>query len=109
MKELNNIPEYGVTEFNEIFKEIINNSFDLIKIKGEISNLKKHYSGHIYFNLKDEESIINSVCWRDKVLNLTIEPEEGMEIIATGRISTYAKSISVYQINIENSLIHLFL
>jgi len=97
-----NIPEYGVSEFNDIFSETVRSAFSLIKIRGEISNLKKHYSGHIFFNLKDENSIINAVCWKSNAPNLLIEPEEGLEIVATGKISTYAKSISVYQLNIEN-------
>ena len=98
----NNIPEYTVSEFNELFNETIKIAFDHIKIRGEISNLKKHYSGHLYFSLKDEDSVISSVCWKSNVLNLKIDPEEGMEVIAKGKIATYAKSISVYQLNIEN-------
>ena len=98
----NNVPEYTVSEFNDIFSETVRTAFGLVKIRGEISNLKIHYSGHMYFNLKDDQSIINAVCWRTNVSKLSIEPEEGMEIIATGKISTYAKSISVYQLNIES-------
>ena len=98
----NNIPEYTVTEFNNALSDTINRAFDFIKIRGEISNLKFHQSGHIYFNLKDESSIINIVCWRANVSKLSFKPEEGAEVIATGKISTYAKSISVYQLNIEN-------
>ena len=58
----NNIPEYTVSEFNNALSDTINRAFDFIKIRGEISNLKFHQSGHIYFNLKDESSIINIVC-----------------------------------------------
>ena len=97
-----NIPEYSVSEFNKIINETISTAFNLIKIRGEISNLKKHYSGHIFFNLKDENSIINAVCWRTNVTELSFKPEEGIEVVATGKISTFAKSISVYQINIED-------
>ena len=103
MKQLkDNIPEYSVSEFNSIIKETLSTAFNPIKIRGEISNLKKHYSGHIYFNLKDENSIINAVCWRTNVTKLSFEPEEGIEVVAKGKISTYAKSISVYQIYIED-------
>ena len=87
----NNIPEYTVTEFNNALSDTINRAFDFIKIRGEISNLKFHQSGHIYFNLKDESSIINIVCWRANVSKLSFKPEEGAEVIATGKISTYAK------------------
>ena len=98
----NNIPEYSVSEFNKIINETVSTAFSHIKIRGEISNLKKHYSGHIFFNLKDENSIINAVCWRTNVTELSFKPEEGIEVVATGKISTFAKSISVYQINIED-------
>ena len=97
-----NIPEYKVTEFNKVFNETVSSAFDLIRIRGEISNLKKPSSGHLYFNLKDENSIINAVCWNINKSKLTIEPEDGLEIVAKGKITTYAKSISVYQLNVEN-------
>ena len=98
----NNIPEYSVSEFNVAIKETINTAFDLVKIRGEISNLKIASSGHLYFSLKDETSVINSVCWRANVPKLNFKPEEGIEVIAIGKISTFAKSISTYQINIAN-------
>ena len=97
-----NIPEYTVTEFNNIFNETIKTAFNLIKIRGEISNLKKHYSGHFYFVLKDENSIINVVCWKTNASKINFNLEEGLEVIARGRISAYAKSISVYQLNIDS-------
>ena len=97
-----NIPEYTVTEFNNIFNETIKTAFNLIKIRGEISSLKKHYSGHFYFVLKDENSIINVVCWKTNVSKINFNLEEGLEVIARGRISAYAKSISVYQLNVDN-------
>ena len=90
----NNIPEYTVTEFNNALSDTINRAFDFIKIRGEISNLKFHQSGHIYFNLKDESSIINIVCWRANVSKLSFKPEEGAEVIATGKISHNLEIIS---------------
>ncbi|PPR44746.1 MAG: Exodeoxyribonuclease 7 large subunit [Alphaproteobacteria bacterium MarineAlpha5_Bin11] len=105
MNLIDNVPEYSVSEFNDIFNETVRSAFGLIKIRGEISNLKKHYSGHIYFNLKDEDSIINSVCWKSNTQRINFNLEEGLEVIATGKITTYAKSISVYQLNIEKIVI----
>lgn len=98
----NNVPEYSVSEFNFAIKETVSSAFDLIKIRGEISNLKNHSSGHIYFSLKDEDSVINAVCWRTNVKRLNFNPEDGVEVIVIGKVTTYAKSISVYQINVEN-------
>ena len=96
-----NIPEYEVTQFNKIFKEVVENNFDYIRIRGEISELKIAASGHIYLTLKDSTSILNATIWNQKKEYLNIKPEIGMEIIATGKISTYAKSISTYSINID--------
>ena len=101
----NNIPEYSVSEFNSLIKETISSAFDMIKIRGEISNLKKPSSGHIYFTLKDEDSVINAVFFKNNVINSNFKIEEGMEVVGIGKISTFAKSISTYQIivsNIEN-------
>ena len=98
----NNIPEYSVSEFNSLIKETISSAFDMIKIRGEISNLKKPSSGHIYFTLKDEDSVINAVFFKNNVINSNFKIEEGMEVVAIGKISTFAKSISTYQIIISN-------
>ncbi len=98
----NNIPEYSVSEFNLLIKETISSAFDMVKIRGEISNLKKPSSGHIYFTLKDEDSVINAVFFKNSLINSNFKIEEGMEIFAIGKISTFAKSISTYQIIISN-------
>jgi exodeoxyribonuclease VII large subunit len=97
-----NIPEYEVSQFNKIIKEVIESNFDYIKIRGEISDLKNASSGHVYLTLKDNSSILNATIWKQKKDFLKIKPEVGMEVIATGKISTYAKSISTYSINIDN-------
>jgi len=96
-----NIPEYEVSQFNTVFKEVVENNFDYVRIRGEISELKKAASGHIYLTLKDDTSILNATIWSQKTKYLNIEPEIGMDVIATGKISTYAKSISTYSINID--------
>ncbi len=97
----NNLAELSVSEFANNLKFIIEDHFPFVKIRGEISGLKIHNSGHIYFNLKDENALINAVCFKNKVNNLKIMPKEGQEIIAIGRISTY-KARSNYQIIIED-------
>ena len=96
-----NIPEYEVSQFNRLFKEVIDSNFDYVRIRGEISELKKAASGHLYLTLKDDNSVLNATIWSQKKNYLLINPEVGMEVIVTGKISTYAKSISTYSINID--------
>ena len=81
---------YTVTELNNSIKKIIENSFGIIRVKGEVSQLKKHSSGHLYFSLKDITDIISVVCWRSKVSSLNYLPENGKNIIVSGRITTYS-------------------
>ena len=96
-----NIPEYNVSQFNHLVKEVIETNFDYIRIRGEISNLKNASSGHIFLTLKDENSVLNATIWNNKKNFLKIMPEVGMEVVVTGKVSTYAKSISTYSVNID--------
>ena len=102
MNNGNNIPEYEVTQFNKTIKEVIELNFDYVRIRGEISDLKNASSGHVYLTLKDQSSVLNATIWNQKKEYLKIKPEIGMEVVVTGKISTYAKSISTYSINIDN-------
>ena len=96
-----NIPEYEVTQFNQKIKDVVESNFTYVRIRGEVSQLKSASSGHIYLTLKDENSVLNATIWSQKKNYLQIQPEVGMEVIVTGKISTYAKSISTYSINID--------
>ena len=97
-----NIPEYEVSQFNKALKNVIELNFDYVRIKGEVSDLKNAASGHVYLTLKDDSSVLNATIWSQKKNYLKIQPEIGMEVIVTGKISTYAKSISTYSINIDS-------
>ena len=96
-----NIPEYGVSEFNKSFKEVIESNFNYVRIKGEISEVKTATRGQIYLTLKDQDSILSGVIWDQKKKYLDINPEEGLEIIATGRITTWSRYKTTYQIDID--------
>ncbi len=96
-----NIPEFGVSEFNQSFKELIESNFNYVRIKGEISEIKTATRGQIYLTLKDEDSILSGVIWNQKTKYLNIQPEEGLEIIATGRITTWSRYKTTYQIDID--------
>lgn len=88
-----------VSALNDYVKKVIDNDFILnnANIKGEISNFKIHSSGHIYFSLKDEKSKINCVMFRSNAEKLSFMPDNGMKIIAKGRVSVYEKE-GAYQL-----------
>ena len=100
MNLISNIKEYTVSELNFSIKNIIEKNFNLIKVRGEISQTNKHSSGHIYFTLKDGNSSISSICWRSTVPKLNIKIEDGISVIVKGRITTYELQ-SKYQIIID--------
>jgi len=95
-----NLPEYSVSEIAAALKRTVEDGFPFVRVRGEISGLKFHSSGHVYFDLKDDKAVLNAVVWRPTVRLLKLKPEAGLEVIATGRISTYAGS-SRYQIIVE--------
>ena len=98
---MSNIPEFSITELTSLTRGILEDNFNLIRVRGEISSVK-NFKGHLYFSLKDENYVLNSVCWASKVPYLHVQPEDGIEVIAEGRISTYAKSsISSYQLQVN--------
>ena len=101
MNNLSNISEFTVSELNQSLKEIIENNFNIIKVSGELSQVKKHNSGHVYFTLKDEESTISCICWRSTVPKLKIDIEEGTSVLILGKVTTYSPQ-SKYQIIVDN-------
>jgi exodeoxyribonuclease VII large subunit len=95
-----NVPEYSVSEISYALKQTIEQSFDNVRVKGEISGFKRHSSGHLYFALKDSEAVLDAVCWRGSAGRLQIQPEDGMEVVASGRLTTYPGR-SKYQMVVE--------
>lgn len=92
----------SITELNSYIKEILDNNIYLNKVylKGEISNFKNHTRGHLYFTLKDETSRLNAVMFQNNAKTLSFVPEDGMNVLVTGRISAYPASGS-YQVYVE--------
>ena len=97
---LSNLPEFSVTELSAAIKRAVEDQFAVVRVRGEISGLKFHSSGHVYFDLKDDKAVLNAVIWRTTTARLRVRPEAGMEVICTGKLSTYAGS-SRYQIIVE--------
>ena len=92
---------FSVSDISDSIKKLVEQNFSSIKIKGEISKPSFPASGHIYFNLKDENSIISAVIWRYNSSKININLEEGLEIICTGKITTFSGQ-SKYQIIVES-------
>src|SRR5215210_6243667 len=95
-----NSPPLTVTELSGALKKSIESAFGQVRVRGEISGFKRHGSGHCYFTLKDENACIDAVIWRTSTGTLAFRPEDGAEVIATGKLTTYPGR-SKYQIVVE--------
>jgi exodeoxyribonuclease VII large subunit len=96
-----NLPEFTVSEISQAVKRTLETSFERVRVRGEVSKPNYHGSGHLYFSLKDENAVIDACAWRPTVGRLKLRLEHGMEVIVTGRVSSYAGS-SKYQIVIDS-------
>ena len=83
-----NIPEYSVTEISKSIKDVLDDTFGYVRVRGEISGLKQASSGHVYLNLKDDSAIINGIIWRSNVSRLGFHPKDGLEVICRGKLTT---------------------
>ena len=84
-----NSPPLTVGELSGALKRTVESAFDHVKVRGEISGWKRHASGHCYFTLKDETACIDAVLWKGQAGSLAFRPEDGAEVIVTGRLTTY--------------------
>ena len=96
-----NITEFSVSEIAQDLKRTVEQAFGRVRVRGEVSGYRgPHASGHAYFALKDEKARLEAVVWRGVFSGLPMKPEEGMEVIATGKLTTYPGS-SKYQIVVD--------
>jgi exodeoxyribonuclease VII large subunit len=95
-----NLPIFSVSEIAGALKAAIEGAFPLVRVRGEISGFKRAASGHVYFALKDADAVLNAVAWRGAAGRLGLAPEDGMDVIATGRVTTYPGR-SQYQLVVE--------
>ena len=100
MNILSNIEKFTVSQLNHSIKNLIENKFQIVSVVGEVSQVKKHGSGHIYFSLKDEESIISVICWRSVIPYLKINIEDGIKVEIKGKVTTYSQQ-SKYQLIVK--------
>ena len=95
-----NLPEYSVSELSAKLKRTVEDAYTRVRVRGEVSRLSRPSSGHLYLNLKDVDAVLAAVCWRSTASNLRFVPEDGLEVVCTGRISTYPGR-SQYQLIVD--------
>ncbi|WP_293867053.1 exodeoxyribonuclease VII large subunit [uncultured Alsobacter sp.] len=95
-----NAPEWSVSELSGALKRTLEDAYGHVRVRAELGAVKVHSSGHVYLDLKDERSCIAGVVWKGTAARMRMRPEMGMEVIVTGRITTFA-SQSKYQLVIE--------
>jgi exodeoxyribonuclease VII large subunit len=96
-----NAPALSVSELSSALKRTVEDRFGHVRVRGEISGFKRAASGHIYFSLKDENARLDAVMWKGGAARLPFAPEDGLEVVATGKLTTYAGR-SNYQIVVES-------
>jgi exodeoxyribonuclease VII large subunit len=95
-----NIPEYSVGEISAAVKRTLEGAFGRVRVRGEITELKRYASGHIYFSLKDENGKLSGIIWKSAFSRLGLVPENGVEVVATGKVTSYGERSS-YQLIVE--------
>jgi exodeoxyribonuclease VII large subunit len=98
---VSNAQAYSVSELAFALKRTIEDAYGFVRLRGEISKVTRHASGHIYLSLKDDKAAIDGVVWKGAVRGLACQPQTGLEVIVTGRITTYPARSS-YQLVIES-------
>jgi len=94
-------PEYTVSDLSRMIKSVVEKNFGFVRVRGEIGECRLHPSGHLYLTLKDETAVLAAVSWRGNAGKLGLRPETGMEVICSGRLTTYAGQ-SKYQLVVES-------
>lgn len=92
--------EYSVSEISHKLKQTVENTFSYVRVRGELSRVTVAKSGHVYTSLKDADACLDAICWRGTAGSLSVTPEEGLDVVVTGRLTTYPGR-SNYQIIIE--------
>ena len=96
-----NTPEFSVAELSGAVKKAIEGGFSHVRVRGEVGRVSRPGSGHIYMDLKDDRAVLAGVIWKGRAVGLAHQPEEGMEVVATGKLTTFPGQ-SKYQMIIED-------
>jgi exodeoxyribonuclease VII large subunit len=97
---VSNTVEYTVSELSFALKRTVEDTYGQVKVRGEITGFKRAASGHSYFALKDDRALLDAVFWKGSARRLTFEPEDGLEVVCTGNLTTYPGR-SKYQLVVE--------
>jgi exodeoxyribonuclease VII large subunit len=96
-----NAPEFTVSELSGAVKRVIEGEFGRVRVRGEVGRVSRPASGHLYFDLKDAGAVIAAVAWKGQVARMQVRPEEGVEVVATGRLTTFPGQ-SKYQLIVDD-------
>ncbi len=96
-----NVAEFSVSELSFAIKNVIEQGFAHVRVRGELGRVSRPASGHVYLDLKDDRAVLSGVVWKGQAARLKIQPEQGLEVIVTGRITTFPGQ-SKYQIVIDS-------
>lgn len=96
-----NAPEFTVSELTGSVKKTLEGAFGRVRVRGEVGRVMRAGSGHLYFDVKDERNVIACNTWKGQVSGLGVQPEEGLEVIVTGKLSTFGPQ-SKYNINVDS-------
>lgn len=96
-----NAPEFTVSELTGSVKKTLEGTFGRVRVRGEVGRVMIARSGHIYYDIKDDKNVIACTTWKGQVAGLGVTPEEGLEVIITGKLSTFGAQ-SKYNINVDS-------
>lgn len=96
-----NMPEYSVSELSGAVKRTLEDEFGRIRVRGEVGRVFKARSGHLYYDVKDDRSVLACTTWKGQVANLAVVPEEGLEVVVTGRLTAFGAQ-SKYNMNVDD-------
>lgn len=96
-----NVAEYSVSELSGAIKRTMEDTYGRVRVRGELGRVSRPASGHIYLDLKDDRAVLAGVIWKGAASKMAVKPEEGLEVIATGKITTFPGQ-SKYQLIIDN-------
>ena len=95
-----NVGEYTVSEISGAVKRTLEDSFGRIRVRGEVGRIFKARSGHLYYDVKDDRNVLACTTWRGQIAGLSVQPEEGMEVVVTGKLSGFGAQ-SKYNLNVD--------
>ncbi len=96
-----NLTEYSVSELSGAVKKSIEEGFGYVRVRGELGRVSRPQSGHLYVDLKDEKAVLAAVIWKGVAQKMKIQPEQGLEVICTGKLTTFPGQ-SRYQLVIDH-------